>query len=171
MRLMLTLLVALLGVTALTAQNLTRRPGRGTSSRPKVAATVAPAPADTLPAAATVAPAPADTLPAAYADSLSISGFEKPLRSRHETFFVTNSSGSHVGSVEVEIDYRDLQGRQLHRAVHTVYCDLPPGQTRRLQVPAMDREGLMYYRLSPVPRGARHATPFDAVIRILTLTR
>lgn len=157
MRLMLTLLVALLGVTALTAQNLTRRPGRGTSSRPKVAATVAPA--------------PADTLPAAYADSLSISGFEKPLRSRHETFFVTNSSGSHVGSVEVEIDYRDLQGRQLHRAVHTVYCDLPPGQTRRLQVPAMDREGLMYYRLSPVPRGARHATPFDAVIRILTLTR
>lgn len=157
MRLMLTLLVALLGITALTAQNLTRRPGRGTSSRPKVAATVAPA--------------PADTLPAAYADSLSISGFEKPLRSRHETFFVTNSSGSHVGSVEVEIDYRDLQGRQLHRAVHTVYCDLPPGQTRRLQVPAMDREGLMYYRLSPVPRGARHATPFDAVIRILTLTR
>lgn len=158
MRLILTIIVALLGISGLTAQNLTRRPGRSTSSRPRVAPTA-------------VVPAPADTLPAAYADSLSISGFEKPLRSRHETFFVTNSSGSHVGSVEVEIDYRDMQGRQLHRAVHTVYCDLPPGQTRRLQVPAMDREGLMYYRLSPVPCGARHATPFDAVIRILTLTR
>lgn len=119
----------------------------------RAAATVA----DTT-AAATVL---ADTIAPARGE-LRLSGFDKPLRSRTETFFVTNSladTTATVVSLTVRLDYSAMDGRQLHSAERTVRCHIPPGQTRRVEVPSWDRQQTFYYhRNSPPPRA--QGTPF-----------
>lgn len=105
-----------------------------------------------------------DTLRDARCDSLLVSGFDKPLRAVRESMFVTNSSAVTVAGLGIEITYLDSRRRMLHKAVHEITCDIPPGETRRIEVRSFDRSGLFHYRLSPVPRGAVQATPFDVTV-------
>lgn len=48
-----------------------------------------------------------------------------------------------------------------------ITCDIPDGQTRKVDIPTFDRQHSFYYRLSQSPR--RQASPFDVPIRILSL--
>lgn len=99
-------------------------------------------------------------------DSVTVAGFDKPLRSVRESMFVTNRTPDSITGLGIEISYYDTQHRLLHRADHTVSCDIPAGETRRIEVRSFDRAGSFHYRLSPLPRGTRAATPFDATVRV-----
>lgn len=102
---------------------------------------------------------------------ISFSGFEKTLRSRRESVHATSlMSADTIVALEIEIEYLDLKGRQLHKRALTIDCEIPPGQTRLLDFPSWDRQQVWHYRLSKPPRSGAQATPFDVKIAPLALT-
>ncbi|MDO4319701.1 MAG: FxLYD domain-containing protein [Bacteroidales bacterium] len=146
-RRMLTLSLIMAACTA-AAQNATRRlPRQARGARPTVAVA-------------------ADTLRGAICDSIAVAGFDKPLRAVRESMYITNRSTRALDGVRLTIDYLDTAGRQMHRVVRDIAVDLPPAQTRRVEIPAFDRTGALYYRASALPRGVRRATPFDVTVRV-----
>ena len=94
------------------------------------------------------------------ADSIALSGYDKPLRSTGESFFVTNRMSVAIDGVEVELVYSDLQGRQLHRRRLLIKADIPQGETRRVDIRSWDKRQTLYYHRGPQPRSGV-ATPFD----------
>lgn len=111
-----------------------------------------------------------DTVTAPPADTIAVAGFEKLYRATRETMFVTNHSSRPVTTLGLDITYRDLSGRMLHRAVSEVQVAVPAGETRRVSVPSFDSSGLFYYRLSPRPVRAAQATPFDVEVKVTYIT-
>ena len=99
------------------------------------------------------------------------SGYEKTLRSNRETMFVTNLSEREIGGVWFGISYLDTSGRLLHKASHRRHVSIPPGETRRIDIPSWDKQCTFYYTGSPRPRIS--AIPYDITITpdTLLLTR
>jgi hypothetical protein len=97
------------------------------------------------------------------------SGFEKTLRSRHESFFVTNCQSDTITAMALTITYLDTSGRMLHRVSRHVDCNIPGGETRQLTIPTWDSQQTFYYRLSTVPKLTTRATPFDVKINVDSL--
>lgn len=91
---------------------------------------------------------------------IGLSGYEKPLRSRNESIFVTNHSDHHITTLHLTLSYRDMQGRELHNRSISISCDIPSGATRLLTFPSWDRQQAFYYRLSSKPLRA-DGTPYD----------
>lgn len=89
---------------------------------------------------------------------IKVTGYDKPLTSRRESFFVTNLYSRTIKAVTVTFNYYDLSGRQLHSATNTIECAIPAGETRLLHIPSWDKQLSFYYYLSPRPR--RQSTPF-----------
>ncbi|MDE6368391.1 MAG: FxLYD domain-containing protein [Muribaculaceae bacterium] len=112
-----------------------------------------------------------DTI-ATAADSAAIafSGYEKTLSSSKESFFATNHTDSLITRLNIEITYLDMKGRQLDTRKVTLDTDFPPGETRRFDISAWDRQKVFYYHLSPTPRSS-HATPYNVTIRLLSALR
>lgn len=124
------------------------------------------------PKAAIEAALPVDTL-AADSATVAISGFEKTLRSRWETFFVTNHSSRCIASITVDIEYLDTKGRQLHRrpGIGITFPEpIPPGETRQAKIATWDSQSVRYYHLSPPARTRAQATPFMVRITPKTIT-
>ena len=90
---------------------------------------------------------------------ITVSGYDKPLRSYGESFFVTNATRQRLSAVVLDIQYLDLQGRQLHNRRVTVAADIPAGETRRVDISSWDKRQTFYYHLGPKPR-TRGVTPF-----------
>lgn len=111
-----------------------------------------------------------DTVANPAVDSVVVTGFDKQLRSKRETMFVSNHTARPITSITLRIDYFDMAGRQLHSATHSTSVDLPPGQTRQIEVPAFDRTDRFYYHLSPAPTRAQQATPFTVTVYVLQIT-
>ena len=88
-----------------------------------------------------------------------VSGYDKPLRSYGESFFVTNATRQRFSAVVFDIRYLDLQGRQLHNRRVAVAADIPAGETRRVDISSWDKRQTFYYHLGPKPR-TRGVTPF-----------
>lgn len=104
------------------------------------------------------------------ADVFRISGYDKPLRSRRETFFASNhDSGGRVSRVALTITYLDVSGRMLHSRSVSVPCDIPQGETRNLSIPSWDTQQSFYFVRSTVPTRAAQATPYDVKIAVDTL--
>lgn len=95
----------------------------------------------------------------ATAGQITVSGYDKPLRSYGESFFVTNATRRRFSAVVLDIQYLDLQGRQLHNRRVTVATDIPAGETRRVDISSWDKRRTFYYHLGPKPR-TRGVTPF-----------
>ncbi len=112
--------------------------------------------------------APWDTIVPATG-SVRIAGFEKTLRARKESFFMTNNTGDTLNKVCLEIRYRDVKGRQLHNRTLWVDAELPPGGTRHYDIPAWDRQQTFYYRIHPRPKRS-DAVPFDVDITVTSAT-
>ena len=94
-----------------------------------------------------------DTIMMPPPDSLVVAGYDKTLRSRCESFFLSNRYASDtVLSVVMRIDYSDMTGRALHNRVDTLDCHLPPGDTRNYSIATWDRQASFYYHLSAPPR-------------------
>ncbi|MCM1451643.1 MAG: hypothetical protein NC102_05255 [Clostridium sp.] len=136
------LILALLVVTAATAwAQRTTRPGL-------------------KPLAKEESSARADTIPGGC---VSISGYEKTLRSTKESILCTNIGVDTISSIAISIEYLDMEGRQLHRRELQLACPdpIPPGQTRQLEFKSWDSQKVWYYRLSEPPRTKSQATPYD----------
>lgn len=110
---------------------------------------------------------PYDTVFEPSRDSVSVAGFEKTLRSNRESMYFTNNTARTVAGMQIEITYLDMEGRMLHKTTHTTSTEIPSGETRLIDFPSFDRQGLYYYHLSPLPPRASRATPFRAKVRIL----
>lgn len=102
-------------------------------------------------------------------DDVSVSGYDKPLRATREAMFLTNLTELLLSGVELEINYSDLQGRELHHRTVWVECDLPPGATRRVDCQSWDRQHTFYYVKGPAPRVDR-VTPYEVRVRPLRAT-
>lgn len=102
--------------------------------------------------------------------AIRLAGYDKPLRSRHETIFATNSlpDSLKVTSVKLTLTYRDSQGRQLHRQSLWVDGEIPAGETRLLRFPSWDKQQSFYYRLSKQPRSV--ATPYNITATVDSAT-
>ena len=95
-------------------------------------------------------------------------GFDKTVTSSIESFFISNGLQDTLTGLEVEITYSDMKGRQLHkRSVH-VDCDIPAGETKRIDIKSWDTQKSFYFHKSIKPK--RQATPFDVTLRPLSVT-
>lgn len=129
---------------------------RRAADAPKVATSVEPSPS-------------VDTIAGVRADRLvSISGYDKPLRTSRESVFMTNNDSSAIMSLSFTIGYFDMQGRMIHKAQHRLNVDIPPYETRQLTFPSWDRQQSFYYHRSTPPRRVS-ATPYEVKISVDTL--
>lgn len=106
----------------------------------------------------------ADTTPdwGVLAGKIRFSGFDKTPSSNKESFFITNSTDSIMKGLTVEIEYTDLKERLLHKRSVAIDCDIPPKDTRRVDVPTWDiQHAFRHYRCSPTKRPT---TPFRVKI-------
>jgi hypothetical protein len=118
--------------------------------------------------------------PSIYADTIcgdtvakiiTISGYEKPLRSRHETMLVTNNDSARtVTTLTLNITYSDMQGRTLHSRTVTSSLTVPPLSTRLLDLKSWDVNTLFYYHVNPPVRTSSQATPYRVTITPTSLT-
>lgn len=119
-----------------------------------------------VPTSVTATVAAPDTIPIdslVTSDAITpirLSGYDKPLRSSRESLFVTNNTSRDIDGIVLSIDYFDASGRKLHSRMVTVRCDVPQGQTRKIDFPSWDTQQSFYYKLSPKPR-RDGATPYD----------
>ncbi len=101
-----------------------------------------------------------DTI-AAGDDAVTRSGFDKPLRSNYETFFLTNNLDTTVTAVHLTFNYTDRQGRQLNSVTRWIDCDIPAGATRQATIRSWDRQQSFRYVRSRRPSRGATGTPFD----------
>lgn len=100
------------------------------------------------------------------AHSVDVNGYDKPLRSRRETFFVTNNEARSLTRMAFTITYFDMNGRQLHEEKHIVNVDIPSGETRQVSFPSWDKQQSFYYRRSAEPKLTEQATPYDVKVAV-----
>ena len=114
----------------------------------------------------------ADTLRGdTLAASLKISGYEKPLRSRHETMLLTNADTLRtLTSVAINITYIDMLGRTLHSRTTAANIIVPPRETRMLDIKSWDVNQLFYYHLNPPARTSTQATPYRVTVTATSAT-
>lgn len=103
----------------------------------------------------------------AHLDKIRLSGFDKPLRSPYETLFVTNGTALRLTEIEIDCDYTDTSGRQLHHRRVRLKCMIPPGHTRQVSFRSWDRQQSFHYRLSARPKRVA-ATAFDVKCTVVS---
>ena len=112
---------------------------------------------------------PCDTVVSPRAHTVDVNGYDKPLRSRRESFFVTNNSDSTVCGLAFTVTYYDTQHRQLHVAKKNMIVDIPPSETRQISYRSWDEQQSFYYVRSTVPSRVSQATPYEVAISVDTL--
>ena len=110
-----------------------------------------------------------DTVVSPKAHTIDINGYDKPLRSRRETFFATNNSKRTTEAIAVTITYFDKSHRQLHERKASLPLVIPAGETRRASLKSWDSELSFYYIRSSVPSRAEQATPYEVKITVDTI--
>lgn len=108
-----------------------------------------------------------DTIRPVSPEAVRLSGYDKPLASRTESLFVSNSLDREITEIELRLTYTDMRGRMLHEAVRTIRAIIPPGATRRVEFPSWDRQQSFYYHRGRKPRVA-DVTPYDLSCRVLS---
>lgn len=107
---------------------------------------------------------PADTVTVGIETSVTLSGYEKPLRASKETILVTNADTVRtLDELTFIIEYKTTAGRMLHKRTVTVYPLTEPGETRLVTFPTWDINRLFYYHLNQ-PRTNSQATPYTVSI-------
>lgn len=100
---------------------------------------------------------PADT------SMIAIGKYDKPLRSRFESVFITNRTDSTVTALSLQLTYTSMQGDTIHQAVRLFNYRLPPRSTRRLTFSSWDKQQTLYYHLTDKPSKLR-GTPYNVSI-------
>ena len=110
-----------------------------------------------------------DTIVSPEAHSVDIIGYDKPLRSRREVFFVTNNVTDTVAAIAYTIKYYDTQRRMLHSASEKAYVEIPPKETRQVNKKSWDPQFNFYFIRSAVPQRAEKVTPYEVTITVDTI--
>lgn len=105
-----------------------------------------------------------DTLP--DPSGIIVTGFDKPLRSSKETFFIVNNSEREIKGVNLLLTYSDMSGHQIHKRSEFIACSIYPGDTCYLDIPSWDRQKAFYFHRNPPYRPRTSATPFDVAIQV-----
>lgn len=90
---------------------------------------------------------------------LKFFGFDKPLTSVKESFFITNNTDRRLRGITLYITYNSTGGKMLHKRFLKLDCDIPAGETRKADIESFDTQRSFYYVKSAVPK--KQATPFD----------
>lgn len=122
------------------------------------------------PAATTATTPPRDSVMAVGSEAMTLRGYDKPLRSRKESLFVTNTLAVGVSRVHLTINYLDMEGRQLHSAARWIDTDIPAGQTRQVAFPSWDTQQSFYYHLSRSPKTQAAPYRITAAIDSVAIT-
>lgn len=86
------------------------------------------------------------------------SGYDKEANSSKESFLLTNNAQDTIVGFKVRIDYLDMQGRMIHSREVEERCEIPMGETRRIDTKSWDIQHTYYYYLGNEPK--KVATPF-----------
>lgn len=89
------------------------------------------------------------------------SGYDKPKRSSKETFFISNNTDRTMSAVNLYIDYRTPDGRQLHKRFVKLICNIPPGETRLAEIESWDKQKSFYYIKSD--SGKSSGSPYEVI--------
>ena len=105
-------------------------------------------------------------------DQIRVFGFDKPAASLSETIFLTNTTDRTLTGVSLYIDYRSMDGSQLHKRFLHIDCNVPAGETRSIQFPSWDRQRSFYYHgsASVVKSRSRRAQPFEVALDPVSYT-
>jgi len=107
----------------------------------------------------------ADTLSVLPCDSISVSGYDKALRSGRESLRVANHYPRRMAGIVVDIVYRHAGGGEmLHARRLKLGCDIPPGETRQLEWSAWDKQNRYYYYDTRVTPRSSKAVPYEVEI-------
>lgn len=103
-----------------------------------------------------------------FEKELRFSGFDKKASSAQESFFLSNGSNRRILGVKLEITYLSVSDQMLHRCMTPMIdCDIPSGETRRLDFKSWDRQKSFYYYKSERPRNS--ATPFKVLLKLVEI--
>lgn len=100
-----------------------------------------------------------------YSDSIILSGYNKTLTDRDETFYVTNRTPFDISRLIVRFTYSDANGEMLHEEEYDIVCQIPAGTTRQLSVRSWDKQHTHYYYKSRKPK--RSAIPYHIKYALL----
>ena len=87
----------------------------------------------------------ADSLIIPDSTQVMLYGYDKPLRSRRETVFVSNNTDFDINALSITTQYIDSKGRQFHESTRRINAEIPAGSTRRLDYPSWDTQQSFYY--------------------------
>lgn len=94
-------------------------------------------------------------------DQVVFTGFDKNQGNSKESFFIINNTDRTLTGVSLYIDYRTLDGRQLHKRFFKLSCNIPAGETRKADIPTWDTQRSFYYHKS---KPAKHpGNPFEVI--------
>lgn len=85
-------------------------------------------------------------------DQIVYAGYEKKSNSKVESIFVSNHTDSYLIRVCFYIDYLTPDSLQLDRRFRSLDCEIPPGETRKLDMRSWDTQNSFRYISSPKGR-------------------
>lgn len=111
----------------------------------------------------------ADTLRGADAAALvTVTGYEKPLRSSKETVMITLATAApEISAVVLDIEYRDMRGNPLHRRNVELPLEQKAGQTRMHVFRSWDVNRVFYYHVNKPPRTTGQGTPYKVTVSVV----
>lgn len=92
-------------------------------------------------------------------DQVVFTGFDKKQNNSKESFFIINNTDRRLTGVALYIDYRTPDGRQLNRQYLKLSCDIPAGETRKVDIKSWDTQRSFYYYKSTPSKN--RGNPFD----------
>lgn len=110
-----------------------------------------------------------DTIFSPSPESITLSGYDKPLNSMKESMLVTNNTEHSIITLRIEIVYMDLSGRELHSSIVDINTSIPGGRTRKVIFPSWDTQKSYYYHLGKKPR-TNNVTPYSVKCNIIYYT-
>lgn len=99
---------------------------------------------------------------------LTFSGYDKPSASSKESFFIDNGSENSLSAIELEISYRNREGKEIHRRSVTVEENLPAGEMRRVEIKSWDTQRSFHYAGSKPSKNG--STPYTVRFRVISFT-
>lgn len=95
---------------------------------------------------------------------LSVSRYDKPAEATREALFVTNGTDARLTEITIRIDYLASPADEvIHRRDVMISCDVPAGETRRLDFPSWDKLKSYHYAGGRKPK-RRQSTPYSVRI-------
>lgn len=91
-----------------------------------------------------------------------ITGYDKPASSEQESFFLTNDTDRTLTRINLNIEYLTPDSVAMHRRFLPLNCDIPAGETRKIDIKSWDRQKSFHYYKSRTSR--RATTPY--IVRI-----